>query len=296
MAFSPRLKMALLLVAFTVLSTIFYIYRSSNGMPYDLSKHPSTLNNIISGQARTSFVLNPIDATACDTVDISWLAADRQFWDGWSTKAMFIRQDGNFTTNNILTVEGVSLCVVVLLGPSPASSVTRPENHLGPADSIVIEAIGNSTIIPFELQQHRRYNNAYFAFVHFSQADTYHLKGRVEYRSYFWEQPIYHSYRPTTFKSVNMAMIKPLYKLNQPACDARIANHWQGTWMNKTTFQFVYPLDFYGMFGPIQEDHAEFDRLFVPDHCRMEYISYGQATQCLENKVIHAWANGNLRR
>ncbi|CAO3589818.1 unnamed protein product [Absidia cylindrospora] len=66
--------------------------------------------------------------------------------------------------------------------------------------------------------------------------------------------------------------------------------------MNKTTFQSIYPLDFYGMFGAVQEDHAESERLFVPDHCRMEYISYGQATQCLKDKVVHVWADGNMRR
>ncbi|CAO3618838.1 unnamed protein product [Cunninghamella echinulata] len=72
--------------------------------------------------------------------------------------------------------------------------------------------------------------------------------------------------------------------------------HLDGVWMDKAVFQSQYPLDFYGMFGPIQEDHAQFGRLFVPDHCRMEYISFGQATQCLMDKVVHVWGDGNIRR
>ncbi|KAI8086761.1 uncharacterized protein BX664DRAFT_336693 [Halteromyces radiatus] len=290
-----RLHLGLILFIITFLLIIFYIRHSS----FDTSQtsfktHPK--DNALSSQDRLSFILNNEEAIACNNADITWLASDRQFWDGWSTKAMFLQPNGNFTTNNVLTTEGVAICIVVLLGPSPATSVIRAENHLGPADSIVIEAIGNTTVIPIELQQHHQQPNAYFASVYFAQADTYVLKGRIEYRSYFWEQPIYHSYRPITFTSVNKAMVKSLYKLHQPACNARNPDHWQGVWMNKTTFQSVYPLDFYGMFGPVQEDHAEFDRLFVPDHCRMEYISYGQASQCLQEKVIHVWADGNLRR
>ncbi|KAI8064489.1 hypothetical protein BC940DRAFT_94337 [Gongronella butleri] len=209
---------------------------------------------------------------------------------------MFLQSDGNFTTNHVLLTEGMATCVVVLLGPSPATNVIRPENHLGPTDSVMLQAVGNTTIISIELQQHRRQPNAYFASVHFAQADQYILRGSVEFRSYFWEQPIYHWYKPVAFNSVNMAMVKSLYKLPQDACDARNPDHWQGAWMNKTTFQTAYPLDFYGMFGPIQEDHAEFDRLFVPDNCRFDYISYGQAAQCLRDQVIHVWDDGNIRR
>ncbi|ORY98448.1 hypothetical protein BCR43DRAFT_561948 [Syncephalastrum racemosum] len=237
---------------------------------------------------------------ACTDVDFAWLASDRKYWDGWGSKAMFMKPDGNFTRKNVYLPEGDSICVVVLLGPIPAKSSIKPEEHLGPMDSIVMTAIGRWNKLSIELKQHARQTNVYYAPVTFMHADIYYLESRTEYRSYFWETPALHYYRPYRFLSQNKLAVRkkqtddpePLL----PLCDFRNSQHTTGSWMRKTEYQRTYPLDFFGMFGIDQEDHAEDNRLFVPDHCRPQYISIGQAAQCLLDKTVHVYADANVRR
>ncbi|KAG0180609.1 hypothetical protein DFQ28_004945 [Apophysomyces sp. BC1034] len=207
---------------------------------------------------------------------------------------MFLKFDGGYTTGNVYITEGDSVCVVVLLGPIPATSVVKAEEHLGPADSIVMTALGTTTKVPIRLQQHPRQSNAYFASVQFSHAGTYVLQSLNEYRSYFWESPIFHSYRPHRFMSENKLLVKPGSRIALDECSAR--QEVKGSWINKTDYQEAYPLDYYGMFAEAQEDHVENNRFFVPDGCRMPLISIGQAAQCLDQRTIHVWGDANVRR
>ncbi|KAI9248528.1 hypothetical protein BDA99DRAFT_564762 [Phascolomyces articulosus] len=239
------------------------------------------------------------DTSSCDAVNFNWLASDRKHWDGWASKSMFMSPEGNFTTKNVFIKQDESICVVVLLGPIPAKSAIRPEEHLAPADSLVMTAVGQWTHLSITLQQHPRQTNVYFASVPFTHQDNYQLDTRIEYRSYFWETPTKHYYRPYRFLSSNKLIVKaPLQTLppELPACTAQQMSGGEGAWMAKAEYQRMYPLDFYGMFGVSQEDHAVNNRLFVPNHCRPQYISLGQAAQCLEGKTVHVWADNNIRR
>lgn len=133
----------------------------------------------------------------------------------------------------------------------------------------------------------------------FAHEDVYQLEARTEYRSYFWEIPILHDYRPYSFLSDNKLVVRANSEQPRPtlpACDATIPGHNEGAWMAKSEYQRVYPLDFYGMFGAAQEDHAENNQLFVPNLCRPQYISLGQAAQCLNGKTVHVWADNNVKR
>lgn len=77
--------------------------------------------------------------------------------------------------------------------------------HYAPTDSIVMLATSESTgaAIPITLQQHEKQSNVYFASVKFTQHGIWTLETSVEYRSYFWEQPGIHHYRPNRFTSRN---------------------------------------------------------------------------------------------
>ena len=160
-------------------------------------------------------------------------------------------------------------------------------------------AIGQWTHLSITLQQHALQTNLYFASVQFSHQDNYQLDTRIEYRSYFWETPSKHYYRPYRFLSANKLIVKaPLQTLppDLPPCTAKEMSEGEGVWMAKAEYQRTYPLDFYGMFGVAQEDHAVNNRLFVPNNCQPQYISLGQAAQCLEGKTVHIWGDNNVRR
>lgn len=163
------------------------------------------------------------------------------------------------------------------------------------ADSIVMTAHGNTgTRLSIQLEQHPHQSNAYFAPVQFSYAGTYTLESMCEYRSYFWETPIYHVYRPYTFTSENKLLVKSGSRELLKECDS--LQEVKGAWVNKTDYQSANPLDYYGSFAEAQEDHAENQRFFVPDNCRMPLISVGQAAQCLDQQTVHVWGDANVRR
>lgn len=42
-------------------------------------------------------------------------AGDRSFWDGWSSKAMFMKGNGQFTRKNVRSQVGESVCITVLV-------------------------------------------------------------------------------------------------------------------------------------------------------------------------------------
>ncbi|KAG0180468.1 hypothetical protein DFQ29_000613 [Apophysomyces sp. BC1021] len=195
---------------------------------------------------------------------------------------MFIKPDGNFTVNGVQITEGETICVVALLGPVPAASAIQPETHFGPADSIVATAVGNTTKISVTLQQHPKQFNAYFAPVYFARADTYRLESTTEYRSYFWETPVYHLYKPLDFSSQNVLRVtrRTTKVPTLPQCDARRPEHLDGIWVESTTNADVY------------DEDAKKDIEFVPNQCHLDRSS----VQCLEQKTIHVWADANTRR
>ncbi|KAI8376492.1 uncharacterized protein BYT42DRAFT_574806 [Radiomyces spectabilis] len=289
---TQRSSFALGAVLLTMLITILYLRYASYISLEDVQSDSS----VVPATTKVSSTSKP---TACDQVDIDWLASDRQYWDGWNPKSIFLNLDGSFITDNVHMEEDDTICIVTLLGPIPATSVGKGDGYIGPADSLVTTATSNSTKVPIAMQQHAKQTNAYFASVQFTHAGIYHLETVIEYRSYFWERPVLHQYQPIRFVSANKLIVGPPSKPRQsalPLCDLRNSSHMEGMWMDKTYYQTRYPFDFYGMFGDAQEDHAQNGRLFVPTHCRMEYISTSQAVQCLENKVVHVWDDGNIRR
>ncbi|KAI8642122.1 hypothetical protein BD408DRAFT_417113 [Parasitella parasitica] len=151
---------------------------------------------------------NPLENSipqACQGANFQWLASDRAYWDGWVSKSFFLKKDGRFTRKNVQIGQDESICVAVLLGPIPAVSTIKHMAHYGPADSITMLAKSESTgaVIPIVLQQHDKQSNAYFASVKFTQHGVWILDTSVEYRSYFWEQPATHQYRPNRFLSRN---------------------------------------------------------------------------------------------
>ncbi|KAI8881273.1 hypothetical protein K501DRAFT_253451 [Backusella circina FSU 941] len=237
------------------------------------------------------------ESTVCDSVDIQWLASDRKYWDGWTDKSMFIKPDGTFTQSNIYVSEGEEICIVVLLGPTPAKSSIKPEEHVGPEDSIVMFANGESTKINIRLEQHQRQTNAYFAAVKFTQPDTYRLRATNEYRSYFWESPIYHSYRPSHFRSQNKLIVKEK-KTPKPVLPPCSFGNMSvtGSWRNAQLFEKSNPAEYYNMFENTQGEFIENERVFVPDQCHLEYKSNGQGVQCLGKKTIHVWGDANIAR
>ncbi|KAI8388555.1 uncharacterized protein BYT42DRAFT_560494 [Radiomyces spectabilis] len=235
-------------------------------MVFDLPL-PAVLPEVTESQKAA---LYPPTVNACDQVDIEWLASDRVYWDGWTTKSMFISANGSFTTKDVHITEDTSVCVVVLLGPIPAKSSIRPEKHYGPADSILMTAAGNKTRIAVNLQQHAKQTNAYYASVYFANADQYRLEAFTEHRSYFWETPIYHAYRPFPFVSQNRLIVRKAPKGSPVACDLAHLEQVQGSWVLSKTGRYD----------------------FKTDQCQMAEMD----PQLLQAKSIHVWGDSNIQR
>ncbi|CAO3639823.1 unnamed protein product [Mucor hiemalis] len=251
-----------------VLLTLFYIYQ-----PVDRTKLTSFNENdqIESSDQIKSTPLKK-KPTVCDKVDIHWLASDRQYWDGWTDKAMFLKADGTFTKGNVYITEGDEICIVVLLGPTPAKASIKDEtDHVGPRDSITMFAIGeNSAKLSIQLQQHHQQANAYFAAAKFQQAETYKLKAISEYRAYFWESPVSHPYRNTT--------------------------EFTGAWVDTKAYQSAHSQDFFASYENVEDDYAINGKVFIPNDCKLEFRSNGEGAQCLGKKVVHVLGDNNARR
>ncbi|KAI9031021.1 hypothetical protein CLU79DRAFT_732548 [Phycomyces nitens] len=227
---------------------------------------------------------------ACQAVDYQWLASDRYHWDGWESKAMFMAPDGSYTESDIKISSGGSICIVVLLGPVPASSMVRPERHFGPSDSIVMKAVGRQSKLEISLQQSPQRTNVYFASITLSYPDTFYLQSVTEYRSYFWETPIYHAYRPFSFRSINRLKVTPTEseKSALSPCDARRPEHLQGSWqanirldsIQSSTANISSPKDNY---------------TFVPDLCHRPF-RHRPANECPKFQAIHVWGDDHVKR
>lgn len=145
------------------------------------------------------------------------------------------------------------------------------------------------------MQAHKTQTNAYFAPVKFTQADTYKLDAVDEYRSYFWEAPILHNYKPYRFQSQNYLIVAESETLTTlPICQNDTDIH--GTWVNATVLKNSNGKSMYAMFENSQKDFIHNGKVFVPDNCQLEFKSTGQAAVCLGTKTVHIWADNNLRR
>ncbi|KAI7908215.1 uncharacterized protein BX663DRAFT_557373 [Cokeromyces recurvatus] len=282
--------------------TLFYLF-------YTPSQKSSGTTKAHQQDLQESFItssLNRKPSTICDKVDIPWLAGDRVYWDGWTDKAMFIKQDGTFTKGNVYIQENEQVCIVVLLGPTPAKSSVKNEDHLGPRDSIALFAKGNKTTLTIvELEQHATQLNAYFAPVQFNFPDIYQLHGLNEFRSYFWESPILHTYRPFQFISENKVIVQQQQQQQQqeqeqnrslPECSSR--QHVHGAWIDLNLFSQTQPKLLYSMFENSENDFIDGKekKVFVPDQCQLNFKSTGYAARCLNKKTIHIWADDHIKR
>ncbi|KAI8993605.1 hypothetical protein BDB01DRAFT_335453 [Pilobolus umbonatus] len=176
---------------------------------------------------------------------------------------MFMKQDGKFTRRNVNMNEGESICVVVILGPIPAVSAIKPLIHYGPSDSIIMTAKSSDSDIHLSiiLQEHHQYSNMYYASVKFVYHGIYSLETSTEYRSYFWEHPIFHAYRPNRYTSYNTAIVhkvsKVIIETEEPSTDD-----------NTVTF--------------------------VPDgFCDIKPLN---EKECLGSKNIHVWGDESVSR
>ncbi|KAI8047236.1 uncharacterized protein B0P05DRAFT_566430, partial [Gilbertella persicaria] len=204
---------------------------------------------------------------ACQGVDFKWLASDRKYWDGWSSKAMFMKKNGKFTRKPVQMNQGESVCVAVLLGPVPALSIIKAMSHYGPADSIMMTAVDTKgTRVPIVLKQHEKQTNSYFASVQFSFSGTWRLETSVEYRSYFWEYPNFHKYLPNRFQSENSLIVRPK---QQPVHTCDLLN---GSLMNSAWKKSGKKYDF---MPPCK---------LLDNECSSKY------------KTIHMWGDRHLKR
>ncbi|GAA5811367.1 hypothetical protein MFLAVUS_004801 [Mucor flavus] len=275
-----------LLLAF--LFTLFYIFRSTDQTP-----------SFENGDS-TRIALKK---TICDKVDIGWLAGDRHYWDGWSDKTMFIKPDGTFTQGNVYINQGEEVCIVVLLGPIPAKK--DDTTHTGPRDSIVMFANGsNSTKVTIQLQQDPHHSNAYFTAIKFRYPDTYHLNAINEYRSYFWESPVSHSYHPNSFESQNKLIVRPINTsiragLNQTLelCDLKSSTtEFKGAWLDKQVYGSRNSLQFFKAYENSEKMYTVNNKVFIADNCTLQYKSSGKGEQCLGKSNVHVFGDNNIRR
>ncbi|KAI7906613.1 uncharacterized protein BX663DRAFT_199039 [Cokeromyces recurvatus] len=60
----------------------------------------------------------PIEITnlsLCKNIDFHWLASDRDYWDGWTSKSMFMKPNGQFTRKNVYIQKEETVCILVML-------------------------------------------------------------------------------------------------------------------------------------------------------------------------------------
>lgn len=162
-------------------------------------------------------------------------------------------------------------------------------------------AIGEeSAKLTIQLQQHQTQQNAYFAATQFQQADTYSLDAINEYRSYFWESPVLHSYQPHPFKSQNKLIVRPtIKKPKSPVCDLtnnRTNTMLKGSWVDIDAYGEGNRLDLYTAYEGTEASFAVNNKVFVADNCILGYKSNGQGAQCLGKKIVHVFGDNNVRR
>lgn len=160
-------------------------------------------------------------------------------------------------------------------------------------------ANGQYTKQTIQLSQHKTQSNAYFAPVRFYHKDTIQLQVIDEYRSYFWEKPILHTYQPYHFTSQNNLTVTnnlnsqtspsslPICQLNDTKADLF------GTWVDSSN---IRQASLYNMYGNSDKDVTENGKIFVPNSCQLQHTTEGQGLRCLNKKTVHIWGDNNLRR
>ncbi|KAI8877558.1 hypothetical protein K501DRAFT_288321 [Backusella circina FSU 941] len=227
---------------------------------------------------------------ACKNADFRWIASDRNYWDGWASKSMFLRKDGQFTRKDINILENEEICVLVLLGPIPAVSAIKPTLHYASSDAIVLTASSDTGVfMTIPLQQHDQQSNVYFASAHFAFDGQYILDTSVEYRSYFWENPMMHHYRPNRFSSRNK--LNAMKRFSQEQLPICTGPSLQGAWMSKVHLQQRDPLRYYDEYATMFGDMTDSSPVYVPSHCR-----FNHTMDCLESKTIHVWGDKHTKR
>ncbi|KAL9550613.1 hypothetical protein MBANPS3_004655 [Mucor bainieri] len=233
---------------------------------------------------------------ACQRADFRWLASDRSYWDGWVSKSFFMRKDGRFTRKNVQIGQDESVCVAVLLGPIPAVSSIKHMPHYAPSDTIIMTAKSESTgaAIPIRLLQHDKQSNVYYASVKFTQHGTWTLDTSVEYRSYFWEQPGIHHYRPNRFTSRNSLTV---YK--KPNEKTKVEDPLVGQSGEVCDLAEPFALKDSVWIQSKEEDtrelgHARFQgasSVFSPS-CQFDFDQ-----SCFQSKLtLHVWGDHHLKR
>lgn len=176
--------------------------------------------------------------------------------------------------------------------------------HTEPRDSIAMFANGsNSTKITIQLQQDQHHTSAYFTAVKFQHADTYHLNAINEYRSYFWESPVSHSYHPNPFESQNKLIVRPINTsiragLNQTMeiCDLKNTTELKGAWLDKQVYGSSNSLELFKAYENSEKMYTVNKKVFIADTCTLEYKSSGKGEQCLGKSNVHVFGDNNIRR
>ncbi|KAL0090652.1 hypothetical protein J3Q64DRAFT_1706482, partial [Phycomyces blakesleeanus] len=290
-----NLTLASSIITFCILLTylIYAIHPSTNLIqpPLDTDiKYNSSLTTQLPRPTTKPIQEEPTVPLACQNVDYQWLASDRYYWDGWVSKTMFMSPDGSYTEANVKISSGESICIVVLLGPIPASSMISPRKRFGPSDSIVMKAVGKQSKIEINLHQSPERSNVYFASITLFHPDTFYLQSVTEYRSYFWETPIYHAYRPFSFRSINRLVVMPAEskKTILLPCDASRSEHLQGSWRTNTRLNHIHNPE--AGVASVNEEYT-----FVPDLC---YRPFGRrpTDECPRFQAIHVWGDDHIKR
>lgn len=166
---------------------------------------------------------------------------------------------------------------------------------MGTKDSISIFASGQYTKQTIQLQQHKFQSNAYYAPVKFYHKDTVQLQAIDEFRSYFWENPILHSYHPYHFTSENNLTISnnlntQIKPKQLPTCQSTSV---PGAWVDISTVRQDL---LFNMYGNSENQVTVNDKVFIPNTCQLQYTGEGQGLNCLNKKTLHIWGDNNLRR
>jgi len=166
--------------------------------------------------------------------------------------------------------------------------------HYAPSDTVIMTAKSESTdtAIPIRLSQHDKQSNVYYASVKFTQHGVWTLDTSVEYRSYFWEQPGIHHYRPNRFASRNSLTVykkpneksetkEPLVEQPGNVCDLTQAFALKDSaWIRKENIREMDNVRFEGA-----------NSVFSPS-CQLDFDQ-----SCFQSKLtLHIWGDHHLKR
>jgi hypothetical protein len=159
-----------------------------------------------------------------------------------------------------------------------------------------------SSKVTIQLEQHDKQPNAYFSATRFQQADTYRLDTMTEYRSYFWETPVLHTYQPFSFKSQNKLIVRgkstTATSTALALCDLKSnkTTEFRGAWVDKSNYEENHSQELYTAYENTENRYSINGKVFIPNTCQLEFKSNGQGARCLGKQIVHALGDNNLRR